>query len=122
MGWAEEAASVRDTLSADGLPVVLVKRVQGEFDPATGTAQETTVEYQCFAVLDVPETQDYGAQLKSGSSVTRDDKVAYLDAVAARPAPGDKLLFNGVEWAVMQVQTTEPGGVPVLHRCIIRAA
>lgn len=101
----------------------------GDYDPVTGVATPDgmTGQYdetrQCLPT-DQPGSQiaqRFGQTLQDGSLVQSADKWVYMDGVGRAPTLQDRILLQGVEYAIINVQVTDPGGVAVLYLMVLRA-
>lgn len=83
--------------------------------------QPTTTELSGYAVL--LDFGSVGERYMPGTEVQVGDKLVLMPAsgLAATPQLRDVLVFGAEEpWAIVTVQTLEPGGVPVLHSMQVR--
>jgi hypothetical protein len=83
--------------------------------------QPTPTDLPGFAVL--LDFGDMGEHYMPGTEVQVGDKLVLMPAsgLAAAPQLRDVLVFGAEEpWAIVTVQTLEPGGVPVLHSMQVR--
>ncbi len=97
----------------------------GNYNPATGVVTpETDVDTTRKAlILDQPGSQisqRFGNNNQANSLVQQGEKWLYLDANGVAPSLQDKIIINEVEYAIMDVQETGPGGVPVLYMLMVR--
>lgn len=93
----------------------------GDVNKPWRVGQPTPTNLPAFAVL-----LDFGAigeHYMPGTEVQVGDRLVLMPAsdLAATPQLRDVLVFGAEEpWAIVTVQTLEPGGVPVLHSMQVR--
>lgn len=106
------AATAARLLASAGAPVSLKRRVEGEYDTATGDVLEdrvTTYNGQGVKV-------DYTAREIDGTRIRAGDVRVYL-SVAGMVAPrtGDVLMIEGAPWTVVNAATVQPGSITLLY-------
>jgi hypothetical protein len=101
-----------------GRDMELIRAEQSDFDPALGApAKVTTATFSAVgAVLGI----DQG--LVDGSQVRCDDRRVLLSAqnLAGQPLPGDKLVFGGRSYAILEVSPLMPADTEALYELHIR--
>lgn len=125
MDYTATAKSTAAEIRAAGVAMTLRVTTPGEYDPETGAESGAVVtDYASFAVLTNPGFKDSGVTFQDGSLVRAGDKVALVAAygLAVVPKSGDAMLISGQAWSVGPVQTTNPGGVDIMHKCFLRRA
>lgn len=83
--------------------------------------QATPTDLPAYGVL--LDFGDMGEHYMPGTEVQVGDKLVLMPAsgLAVRPQLRDTLQFGAEDpWAIVTVQTLEPGGVPVLHSMQVR--
>ncbi len=94
-------------------PVAMVLRqlTPGTYDPATGGAPSpTTNDYQVIGHL-----SKYADILINGTTILREDRQCTISAVGMTVVPKieDRIIADGVTYAVINVKTEEISGTPV---------
>lgn len=103
-----------------GVAATYIKKTQGDYNPATGEAPETTVEIPVKAIqLDLPLTRN-GASTIGGTVIQDGDKQVFVQPPQkteqyALPivvdVATDKINLNGVLWNIITFKETNPTGL-----------
>ena len=103
-----------------GFAATYIKKTQGDYNPATGEASETTVEIPVKAIqLDLPLTRN-GASTISGTAIQDGDKQVFVQPPQkteeyALPiiidVASDKINLNGVLWNIVTFKEINPTGL-----------
>lgn len=109
-------ATARRLIEAAGKPMTLRRRTSPAYDPSTGQVTAVSTDFAVVGVLDDIETVR-GAEL-----VQRGDRAVLIAAAAldSDPTPGDIVVIDGAEHAVVAVEPSYAGAVPTLYRLIAR--
>lgn len=128
--YGKSAATAQRLLTKFGMTVILRQLSTGsaDYDPKTGGAvpegQDGSTDTNRKAiVLDQPGSQisqRFGNTLQNNSLVQQGEKWLYMDANGVAPALQDKLIFGGIEYAIIDVQELAPAGIPVLYMVVVR--
>lgn len=110
--FAKSAATALKLITKFGASATLIKRVEGNYDPATGSNIVTETSYTVKAVL-----LNYRANETNtaGSLVQAKDRKVIMQATTVTPDVSDTFTFNGVTYRVVEVKTLSPAGIAVLH-------
>lgn len=113
-----------------GLTVVLRPYSEGggDYDPntSTGTPEGTTGAYaenRKAILADQPGSQisiHFGQNLQNGTLAQKSDKWIYMDANGVVPKLHDHVVISGVEYSIVNVQVTNPGGIDLLYLLVLR--
>jgi hypothetical protein len=118
MALANPLRKVASKLMAKFGGEATIRRVTvGAYDPATGTAAETTSDTELRGVLEDVNVREVNDLIQSG------DKrliVAAAD-VAATPSTADRVLIGGITHQIIRVTTIEQDNEPITHELILRA-
>jgi hypothetical protein len=122
-------ATVIRMLKSYGQEVTLRRYSQGagDYNPATGSASggvSYTDTTRNALTADQPGSQiarHFGQTLQKGSQIANKEKWLYLDASGAAPTLMDHVLLDGVNYSIVNVQVTAPGGVALFYMLVLQA-
>ena len=102
-----------------GKVVLLQSLVQGDYDPATGTASSDYVNYEVTGVVTAP------SKIMFDLTLAREGDTMLLladDGLGITPKAGDTVDFQdgAAVWSVLSVQTTYSGDLPAIHSLLLR--
>lgn len=119
--YDEMAATADELLREYGKPLVLRRVTPGTYDPSSGSAWQTTVDYAGVGTLFDFALQSAGQAFAGATLIEIGDKQCYLSpAGVPLPTAGD-LLVEGVDvWQVKNVKAVNPAGTPVLYELLLR--
>ena len=124
---SEMAATSLQMLTEFGMDVTLRRYNVGSsiYDPTTGIATPVAVTDTTRKALITEQPgqrigPQYGATLQKGSLVQEADKWIYMDANGPAPALQDHVIFNDIDYNIVDVQETAPGGIPLLYLLVLR--
>jgi len=89
----------------------------GSYDPATGTAAETTADTSVRGVLEDVNLREVNDLIQAGDKRLT---IAAAD-VANAPTPADKVLIASVVHQIISVATTEQDNTAITYELILRA-
>lgn len=115
--YADMADIARDLLAEYGVEVSLTRETPGAYSTSTGeTAAAQTSSFRLnIAAFDYPN------KLIDGTSILRDDKMAYSEVrPGIRPLVGDYLQWGSKRLRIMSVKPLEPALVAVLFELQLR--
>lgn len=123
----QDARDAHESLTEDGQAVTITRTVEGEYDPATGSASMTTTTQTGVGCV-FPYSP--GLRNQPGSLIAENDQqllLSTLDSLGAvlNPAPSvnDRItLADGSPHTIVAIQTLSPAGIPIMHDCRIRGA
>jgi hypothetical protein len=117
MALANPLRKVASKLMAKFGGEATIRRVTvGAYDPATGTAAETTSDTVLRGVLEDVNVREVNDLIQSGDKRLT---VAAAD-VAAVPSTADRVLIGGVTHQIIRVTTIEQDNTPITHELILR--
>ena len=98
----------------------------GDYNPNTGTATLAAfVDSTRYAIeADQPGSQiaaRFGLTLEAGTLMQNKNKWLYLDVTGPQPQLQDHIIFDGVEYAIVSSQATNPGGVGLLYLLVLES-
>lgn len=107
MSFYDDMADVADGLLREfGVAVSVKYASPGVYDPATGSVASAFVSVSSIAYID-----DYADRDIDGTNILQGDRRVYLSAVGmTKPQPGDKILIDGVEFAIKQSKAIPAAG------------
>lgn len=117
MTFYSQLAAVASRLLTDkGQSVSFSRRTGGTFNPATGTySGDTATTFSGYgAAFNYNKTEIDGTIVQSG------DLRLILEAVATPPAQGDEATVGGIDYRVMDVRPTSPGGTVTHYELQLR--
>lgn len=111
------AKTAKDLLAQVGRDCTLVRVTVGAYNPATGSATNTTanvtVSCQDFAVK--------GETMVNGTAIVAGDRYALISGVdIATVSVNDRLIMDGVTWNIIAVLQTSVAGIGVLNKVYVR--
>lgn len=124
MDYNRLAQSVAKKLAVYGRSVTLRQYPEGvgNYDYATlSTIVATPVEETRNALITEQPGARIGPQYGTNSQglTVKAQKWIYLDANGSKPHPNDKVVFNNVEYNIVDVQETAPGGIVVFYLVVL---
>ena len=118
MTLANPLRKVASKLMAKFGGVATIRRVTpGVYNPATGTASETTSDTALRGVLEDVNVREVNDLIQSGDKRLT---VAAAD-VAAVPSTADRVLIGGITHQIIRVTTVEQDNTAITHELILRA-
>ena len=97
------------TLSEYGQPMSVRKMSSGSYDPATGAPSITYADFPCFGFI-----YDYADREINGTSVLAGDRRIIISPPGIEVAPGDLIVFGGMEYKVVLPKPVNPAGETVI--------
>ena len=100
----------------------------GDYNVATGKANPTTSiatsTIRKAIISDAPGKRigpQYGVTREKNSLIQDTDKWIYLDANGAAPRLQDHIILDDIEFTIIDVQTSKPGGLALMYLLVLRA-
>jgi hypothetical protein len=103
-------------IKAKGAAVTITRVAEGTYDAVTGSAANTTVTAETYAVLD-----NYsGVEQRQGVEVG--DKRLWVPGLGLPvvPQPGDKVFADGETWEVISVNKVNPDAIVYVYDVQVR--
>ena len=118
----DEMAAVADVLLRDfGKPLTLRVVTPGTYNPGTGSAADTTVDYAGTGALFDYELLAAGQTWLDQKLIEAGDKQCLLSPAGVPvPKSGYKMVDGADIWRVMNVKAVSPAGTPVLYELQLR--
>ncbi len=113
--WGGIAGEVDAGLSEVGTPATLIQpgaSTGPEYDPTPGTPVETT---GTAVISKFRRSEIDGTLIQTG-----DLKILLTAQGMPKPSTVDRLRIDGVEYAIVNVESVQPGAVPVLYTLQVR--
>lgn len=107
--YANLAATARRLLTQFGTDATLTRVTTGDYDPATGTASQTTTDYTCKAAR-----FDYSQRDIDGTNIRVGDQRIYMDATVM-PQTGDTIALGDRTYVVVTARSIGPALTAVLY-------
>jgi hypothetical protein len=131
MDYNKLAATVLRLLTKYGQVVVLKKIAvsgAGSYDPATGGASVPGIDGENTQnrkglPTDQPGNRigpQYGQNMQTGDLIINKNKWIYIDANGLAPTTEDRLVVEGIEYNIIDVQKIQPGNVPLLYLLVLK--
>lgn len=110
-------ATLADSILADyGQAVTITRRVEGDYDPATGSVSIVETSQTGKAVV-----LDYGTGAIDGEMIQLGDKQLFLSVVGiTTPEAGDLVTIGSKTRTITQVKDYSPAGTSVMLDCNLR--
>ncbi len=114
--YANLAATARRLLTQFGTDVTLTRTTTGEYDPATGSASQTTTTYTGKGAR-----FDYTQREIDGTMIRVGDQRVYLEVDGfVMPQTGDTLTLGGRVYQVVAARSVDPALTAVLYDVQVR--
>jgi|SRR5687768_11962080 len=110
-------ATLADSILEEyGQSVTITKRIEGEYDPATGSVAVTESSQTGKGVV-----FDYGAKAIDGEVIQHGDKQLLLSVIGiTAPEINDLVTIGSITRTVTQIKDYNPGGTSVMLDCNLR--
>lgn len=118
--YARAQATALRLLTNFGADATLTKRVQGAYDPSTGTSTVTETPYTVKAVILNYTRLETGKMNDTGTLVEANDRKMFIQSLTVAPQPDDTIAFDGVTYRIVNIKTLDPAGTTVLQECQVR--
>ena len=114
--YSSLAATALRLLQDKGQSVSLSRETGGTFDPILGsTSGATTTAWTGYGAA-----FDYKSAQVDGVMVIKGDIRLLLEAVDTTPEMGDRATVDSIDYQVISVKETSPGGVVVMYELQLR--
>lgn len=131
MGFYDKiAATTARMIQQYGMSVTLRHMSEGapDYNPSAGgvvpTGTDGTYDEQRFLLkLDQPGSQiaqRFGQNRMDETLIERNVKWAYMDASGPPPNLQDKIIMEGIEFSLIDIQVCGPQGIPVYYQLVMR--
>lgn len=131
MDYNRMAQTTKRLIRENGMQVLLRRQGQGsaDYDPSTGGtdavgADGSFEQPRYLLKLDQPGSQiaqRFGVNRMAETLIDRNEKWAYMDADGDAPKLNDKVIMEGIEFTLLDVQVCGPSGIPVFYQLVMRA-
>lgn len=109
--YANLAATARRLLEQFGTTATLTRTTTGTYNPATGSASQTTTTYSCKAAR-----FDYAQRDIDGTNIRVGDQRIYMDVQdMVMPQTGDTISMGGRTYVVVTARSIDPALTAVLY-------
>ncbi len=109
--YSRIAQTVQRLLQKFGAQTTTKRRVEGQYDSATGKKPITETTFNMTAVV-----FDYAQELIDGTKVMDDDKQVFASVVGVNvPQSGDFFTWRGKQYTIIKVKDLAPSGISVLY-------
>lgn len=115
--YAKSAATALKLLTKFGASGVLKKRIEGSYDPTTGSNTVTETSYTVKAVL---LNYKFSEMNETDSLIQAKDRKIIMQATTVTPDTSDAFTFNGTTYRIINVKTLSPAGASVIHELQVR--
>jgi hypothetical protein len=116
--YTRAVATAARLITKYGQPVTLTHKTPGAYDPATGTATETTATQ-----LTTGAVFNWASGVIDGTLIRTTDRQLYMPAVTTAPELGDTVTIGAIVYTLVEpLKPLSPGGVVVFYECNIRGA
>lgn len=117
MSYLVTQTSAARLLAEKGQTVTLTARTPGAYDTGAGAATVTETVVETSGVV-LPLSR--GLRHQDGGDIQVGDQQLLLPGDIDAPAIDTKATIGGVDYTIVEVSPLSPGGVAVLHDCVIR--
>jgi hypothetical protein len=123
--YAKSKATATRMLTRHGQSITITRHAIGAYDPATGTATDTTSTQSGIGVIfewgQQGSTPSYGKSMIDKSLIIEGDKQLYLSATGITiPNINDNITDkNGKVYMIKMIKELAPSGTAVLYECNI---
>lgn len=112
--YNEMAATALELLAKFGAPVTLQRVTIGAYDPATGSASNSTSNLTTTGIV-----RSYASKQIDGERVKVGDKEVVLSNEQA-PLLSDKILVGSVPWSIVNIREVNPAGTVLVYFVQVR--
>ena len=113
--YARLASTASRLLTTYGQTVTLRRTTGGSVNPVTGATVAGTVQ-----TLTAPGIlQRYPDELVDGTRILASDRMLILDSTV-QPQITDLVSLEGQQWTLVQIQTINPAGTPLVYMLQVR--
>lgn len=102
-----------------GQDMILGSVTEGDYDPATGDSDTSTIETPVIGVIFELSGRLIGKSLQNGSLAEHNDKQCLL-TVGTSPNLLDKLMFDSKSFVIINIKELNPGGTTVFYDLVLR--
>ncbi len=119
MGFYDEMAATTTQLISEFGQDVIISTIQVEkkVDPVSGEVilPEVRKDYTVKGIM-----KKYPENLIDGSRIMYSDRQLMLEASVIEPQMTDKITIDGQLWPIMEIQSINPAGTPLLYIVHVR--
>lgn len=123
--YTRSAATTLRMLKKYGMAVTLRRTSVGDYDTSTlGATVQSNDSTRNVLKLDQPGSQiaqRFGHNFEKETLRERNEKWAYMDADGPAPQLQDRVIMEGIEYVIQDVQAIGPAGINVLYQLVLRA-
>ena len=123
--YGRAAATTLRMIKQYGMLVTLRRQSVGLYDTATlGATVESNDTQRYMLKLDQPGSQiaqRFGANFEKETLRERNEKWGIMDANGPAPQLQDRIIMEGIEYVLLDVQVLGPNGTPVFYQLVMRA-
>jgi hypothetical protein len=109
---SKAAATALRLIARENLNATLIKRVEGAYDPATGTNSITDPNYTVKSALLNFKANETN---KPDSLIKSTDRKILIQATTVTPDTSDIITCSGTTYRIIAVRTCNPAGVDIFH-------
>ena len=123
MDYNSLQGTVRGLIQEFGVPLVLLKKTRGAFNPSTGEYESTTTSnYTVNGIIRFPNRVGFGDKYLDGTAIQSGDReiIIAVSEDEVVPEPLDLMGIAGVNYTIVTALALQPGGVDLLYRCLCR--
>lgn len=114
--YAGLASVAQKLLTEKGRPMVVRRKGVASSNPAAGTVTTSApVDFTVNGLL-----LGYKDYFAASDLIQRGDRKAVIEAGVVTPTKEDRLVVDGQSWTIIDVETVNPAGTPLLHKLQVR--
>jgi len=113
--YDDMAATALELLAEFGRPVILLRVTGASTHPITGAVTDGVDSN----LLTTGLITTYAENMIDGTRIMQGDRELVLSN-EHEPAPTDKPVIGGEEWAIVGINTVSPAGTDVVYKCQVR--
>lgn len=123
--YGRSVATTLRMIKKYGMPVTLRRQAVGSYNTSTlGATIQTDDSIRYLLKLDQPGKQiaaRFGNNYEKNTMRERNEKWAYMEASGPAPQLQDKIIMEGIEFTIIDLQGVGPSGVDVIYQLVMRA-
>ncbi len=109
------AETAKQLLTDNGRTLTFTRDTSTGFNPATGVNSITTTNF-----TGIGAGFDYRRSEIDGEVIQAGDVRIVLEDATTKPLIGDRVLYNGSDYRVMNVDEVSPAGIVVIYKLQVR--
>lgn len=102
-----------------GQEMILVSKIDGPYDPATGESEITSIDINIIGVIFELSGRLIGQSLQNNTLSKSNDKQSFI-SVGTVPKLLDDIIFGNISYTIINIKELNPGGVVIMYDLVLR--